>query len=255
MPSVRPHHAPEPPLLPPQVRVSGRTARAQKAQPKFASGRVVLSSSLGALGLIGSVGVFVILEGGVLFPASDSSKSSSGSQMVVASANSSKAAPLVSGLQNSLQESFEQILALAALEYQRAENEIKKSRIYRESQTAASRLIQAESAGYRTWTGVIKSISTNKGGSKINIKISSAHKVGPGHRRPFWVSYINHKDIEGGSILALQLEKLEEGQTVEFRFAFVPDDDFGLLKSELFEYSAVEYPCYRVNFESVTRKF
>ena len=130
--------------------------------------------------------------------------------------------------------------------YENAPNEIKKSVVFIESKSHTCEFESRNGRSFENWTGVITSITTNQGGSEVDLYIKSKSQGRT-------ITY-KESSIQQGTTLYNKIAEFNEGDNVYFTFKFV-DDIYGLPKcfkeSSVTELGSLEEPEFEVSFSNI----
>ena len=147
----------------------------------------------------------------------------------------------------------EQTLFLRTMEqfnekYQKADNEIKQSAIYRDQISFLKNYLGTGEVSQ--WEGKIESIETTKGGDFASVSIKNRHIS---FVTPYSIIGDRESMIKIGSAVYKQLESLKVGDPVIFSGNFVPDDQTGFKERSVREKGFVNSPEFVFRFRSISR--
>jgi hypothetical protein len=149
-----------------------------------------------------------------------------------------------------IQIEFQQKRATFKRQYQSGKNEIQKSGTYSEINEWSLKFAEKSKFIFKNWTGKVTSIETNKGGSMAALKIEAEFFGITIEYRTDHVSFMPDENlvIKKGTKIYNQLSTLQEGDTVEFSFQFIPDQERGLKEGSTTESGTACNPEFVVKF-------
>ncbi|MDP2209177.1 MAG: hypothetical protein Q8K98_10475 [Bacteroidota bacterium] len=131
--------------------------------------------------------------------------------------------------------------------YNIALNEIKKSQIFNEANNWT-----ASNYSYGTyWRGTIKQLSTDKGGSKVDISIESTQSGFTVEYRTSMSFFEDKSMIRSGTAVYNQLSDVAVGDEVFFVFSFIPDKERSIREGSLTESGSMYKPEFIVDFTEI----
>lgn len=147
------------------------------------------------------------------------------------------------------QRNFESYRSSSWKRYQAEANEIRKSQIFNETNAWTSSNYSSKPIRY--WRGTIRRLSTDKGGSKVEVAVESKVAGVAVEYRTSMALWSDESTIQSGSLVYDQLADINVGDDVFFSFSFIPDEDRGVREGSLTESGSMYNPEFIVKFSEI----
>lgn len=128
--------------------------------------------------------------------------------------------------------------------YNAGSNEIRKSQVFNEANNWSAS--NYSSGSY--WRGTVKQLSTNKGGSTVDLSIESTRSGFTVEYKTSMSFFDDESMIRAGTAVYNQLADITIGDEVFFSFSFLPDKERGLREGSLTESGSMYNPEFIVRF-------